>query len=127
MNVINKATIYRNYHKDGLSWSQIADMYNKSVTAIMHSIHKLERHEQLYKESETYSAIYDAGELIYGRTHNSSVVLSTYHSLCRAGIKTVDDVRANKDLLLKGRIRSIGKHSLQLIDVAFFKHQLFTQ
>ena len=127
MNIINRAAIYRNYHRNGLSLSQIADMYNVSVTTISNSIHKLERHEEHYAESETYSALYDAGELIYGWTHNNGAITRTYNSLCRAGIKTADAVRENKERLLKGRIRDIGEHSLQLIDVAFFKHQLFTQ
>lgn len=127
MNIINRATIYRNYHRDGLSLSQIADMYNVSVTTIRNSIHKLEIHEKWYAENEIYSALYDAGELIYGWTHNNGNVIRTSNALCRAGIKTADDVRENKERLLKGRIRDIGEHSLQLIDVAFFKHQLFTQ
>lgn len=93
MNIINRAAIYRNYHMDGLSLSQIADMYNVSVTTIRNSIHKLEIHEKWYAENEIYSALYDAGELIYGWTHNNGNVIRTSNALCRAGIKTADDVR----------------------------------
>lgn len=107
----------------GLTIEEIAKMYGCTTQNVKEAIRKYNHHIDLYNNCTVYRDLYNQYKSDYGDKNEGGVVTRALNTLRRIGAFTKEDIISNKEKILNGNIRKMGKSTKELIKRTYFSNE----
>lgn len=108
---------------EGLTVEEIAKRYGCTTQNVKEAVRKYNHHIDLYNNCTIYRDLYNQYKSDYGDQTEGGAVTRALNTLRRIGVSTKEDIISNKEKILNGNIRKMGKSTRELIKKTYFSSE----